>query len=126
VRRVWPLVIVAVLSAFPVAAQESSVADAADRPALLTVRFCSAAGTCRWSSASQRSTKAATQEPFARSSHRRPELHAGVFSPVVMSIEAGLVLPFADRNQIDVWVSHRISGDPDDWFVSAGFVRRLR
>ena len=46
--------------------------------------------------------------------------------PSLMSVEAGLVLPFADRNQIDVWVSHRISGDPDDWFVSAGFVRRLR
>ncbi len=46
--------------------------------------------------------------------------------PNLMSVEAGLVLPFADRNQIDVWVSHRISGDPDDWFVSAGFVRRLR
>jgi hypothetical protein len=27
---------------------------------------------------------------------------------------------------MDVWVSHRFTGDPDDWFVSAGFVRRLR
>ncbi len=46
--------------------------------------------------------------------------------PGLVSVEAGLVLPFAVRNQMDVWVSHRISGDPDDWFVSAGFVRRLR
>jgi hypothetical protein len=46
--------------------------------------------------------------------------------PNLVSVEAGLILPFAHRNQVDVWVSHRISGDPDDWFVSAGFVRRLR
>jgi hypothetical protein len=46
--------------------------------------------------------------------------------PNLVSVEAGLVLPFADRNQFDVWVSHRFPGDPDDWFVSAGFVRRLR
>jgi len=46
--------------------------------------------------------------------------------PNLISIEAGLVLPFAARNQFDVWVNHRIAGDPDRWFVSAGFVRRLR
>jgi hypothetical protein len=46
--------------------------------------------------------------------------------PSLMSVEAGLVLPFAARNQLDVWVSHRVAGDPDRWFVSAGFVRRLR
>ena len=45
--------------------------------------------------------------------------------PSLLSVEAGLVLPFA-RNQFDVWVSHRVTGDPDRWFVSAGFVRRLR
>ena len=46
--------------------------------------------------------------------------------PNLVSVEAGLVLPFAVRNQIDVWVSHRVAGDPVDWFISAGFVRRLR
>jgi outer membrane putative beta-barrel porin/alpha-amylase len=46
--------------------------------------------------------------------------------PGLLSVEGGLVLPFAARNQVDVWVSHRVAGDPDCWFVSAGFVRRLR
>ncbi len=46
--------------------------------------------------------------------------------PSLLSVEGGLVLPFAARNQLDVWVSHRVTGDPDRWFVSAGFVRRLR
>jgi len=46
--------------------------------------------------------------------------------PSLLSIQAGVILPFAQRNQLDVWFSHRVAGDPDDWFVSAGFVRRLQ
>ena len=44
----------------------------------------------------------------------------------VWSIEAGLVRAIGDRHQIDVWVSRRVSGEPDGWFVSGGFIRRLR
>ena len=46
--------------------------------------------------------------------------------PAVVSVETGLVLAVGTQTQIDVWVSNRITGDPDGWFVSAGFVRRLR
>ena len=46
--------------------------------------------------------------------------------PAVVSVETGLVLAVGTETQIDVWVSNRITGDPDGWFVSAGFVRRLR
>ena len=47
-------------------------------------------------------------------------------TPNVWSVEAGFVLPLGVRTQIDVWVSRRVAGGPDDWFVGAGFVRRLR
>ena len=46
--------------------------------------------------------------------------------PKAWSIEAGLVRAIGEKHQIDVWVSRRISGDVDGWFVSAGFIRRLR
>ena len=46
--------------------------------------------------------------------------------PDVWSVEAGVVLPLGVRTQIDVWVSRRVAGGPDDWFLGAGFVRRLR
>jgi hypothetical protein len=46
--------------------------------------------------------------------------------PDVWSVEAGLVRAIGDRHQVDVWVSRRVSGDVDGWFVSAGFIRRLR
>jgi hypothetical protein len=47
-------------------------------------------------------------------------------TPDVWSAEAGLTLPAGPRTQIDVWVSRRVAGGPDDWFIGAGFVRRLR
>jgi hypothetical protein len=47
-------------------------------------------------------------------------------TPDVWSVEAGFTVPVAGRTQIDVWVSRRVAGGPDDWFVGAGFVRRLR
>ena len=262
-RRVWPLVIVAVLSAFPVAAQESSVADAADRPGFAdspvllgrghvqmefgftteheggdpgAVRSFTAPQTelhagvfsrfdvsVSWDgfvSATTPASQSGTEEhdtgyadvrlgtklallhrprldttlityvnapvgstfvtdhysdPTARLAwaiaisdrvdvsgtidlkavrdeddhlHAKPAASAAVSTtltdalngfvglvaepaslhsrPNLVSVEAGLILPFADRNQIDVWVSHRFPGDPEDWFVSAGFVRRLR
>ena len=46
--------------------------------------------------------------------------------PNVWSVEAGLVRAIGERHQVDVWVSRRVSGDIDGWFVSAGFIRRLR
>jgi hypothetical protein len=47
-------------------------------------------------------------------------------TPNVWSVEAGLVLPLGLRTQIDAWVSRRVAGSPDDWFLGAGFVHRLR
>jgi len=47
-------------------------------------------------------------------------------TPDVWSIEGGVLLPLGGRTQIDVWVSRRVAGGPDDWFLGAGFVRRLR
>ena len=47
-------------------------------------------------------------------------------APDVWSVEAGFVLPLRARTQIDVWVSRRVAGGPDDWLVGAGIVRRLR
>jgi hypothetical protein len=47
-------------------------------------------------------------------------------TPDVWSVEAGLTLPAGLRTQIDIWVSRRVAGGPDDWFIGAGFVRRLR
>jgi hypothetical protein len=44
----------------------------------------------------------------------------------VWSAQAGLVFPLGMRHQLDVWVGRHVSGGPDDYFVSAGFVRRLR
>ena len=46
--------------------------------------------------------------------------------PNVWSVEAGLVRAIGERHQVDVWVSRRVSGDVDGWFISAGFIRRLR
>lgn len=46
--------------------------------------------------------------------------------PSLWSIEGGLVLPVGEHTQIDLSGSRRVAGDPGDWFVSAGFVRRLR
>jgi hypothetical protein len=46
--------------------------------------------------------------------------------PDVWSIEGGLMLPIKHLTEIDVWISRRLSGGPDDWAVGAGFVRRLR
>ena len=46
--------------------------------------------------------------------------------PKVWSVEAGLVQAIGDKHQIDVWIGRRVVGDPDDWFISAGFIRRLR
>ena len=46
--------------------------------------------------------------------------------PKVWSIEAGLVRAIGEKHQIDLWVSRRITGDVDGWFISAGFIRRLR
>ena len=46
--------------------------------------------------------------------------------PDVWSVEAGVVRPFGVRTQIDVWASRRLAGGPQDWFLGAGFVRRLR
>ena len=46
--------------------------------------------------------------------------------PNVWSIEAGLVRAVGDRHQIDLWISRRVSGDVDGWFLSAGVIRRLR
>jgi hypothetical protein len=47
-------------------------------------------------------------------------------TPDVLSMEAGLTLSVGIRTQMDVWVSRRVAGGPDDWFIGAGFVRRLR
>ena len=46
--------------------------------------------------------------------------------PKVWSVEAGLVRAIGEKHQIDVSISRRIIGDLDDWFISAGFIRRLR
>ncbi len=47
-------------------------------------------------------------------------------TPGVWSTQAGLELALGTRHQIDFWVSRHIAGGTSDWFVSAGFVRRLR
>jgi hypothetical protein len=31
-----------------------------------------------------------------------------------------------EKHQIDIWVSRRVTGDVNGWFISAGFIRRLR
>ncbi len=46
--------------------------------------------------------------------------------PDVWSIEAGLTLPLGVRSQIDLWVSRRVAGGPENWSVGAGVVRRLQ
>ena len=46
--------------------------------------------------------------------------------PSVWSIETGLVRAIGERQQIDIWISRRIAGDLDGWFISAGFIQRLR
>ena len=46
--------------------------------------------------------------------------------PKAWSVEAGLVRAIGEKHQIDVSMSRRIIGDLDDWFISAGFIRRLR
>jgi len=46
--------------------------------------------------------------------------------PKVWSVEAGLVRAIGEKHQVDVSISRRIVGDLDDWFISAGFIRRLR
>ena len=61
--------------------------------------------------------------PSSASSPSRP-LFAS--RPNVWSVEAGLVRAIGERHQVDVWVSRRVSGDIDGWFISAGFIRRLR
>jgi hypothetical protein len=65
-------VIVAVLSAFPVAAQESSVADAADRPGFADSPVLLGRGHVQIEFGFTTDTKAATQAPCARSPHHRP------------------------------------------------------
>ncbi len=47
-------------------------------------------------------------------------------TPDVWSVETGLVLPLGARTQIDVSVSRRLAGGPDEWFVGGGLVHRLR
>ena len=46
--------------------------------------------------------------------------------PSVVSVETGLVLQVSDRTQLDVWMSNRVAGGPDHWFIGAGYIRRLR
>ena len=46
--------------------------------------------------------------------------------PSVLSIETGLVLQVNDRTQFDIWMSNRVAGGPDHWFIGAGYIRRLR
>jgi Putative MetA-pathway of phenol degradation len=46
--------------------------------------------------------------------------------PNVWSVEAGLVRAIGERHQIDVWVGRHINSDIDSWFISGGFIRRLR
>jgi hypothetical protein len=46
--------------------------------------------------------------------------------PSLMLVETGLVLPIGARNQFDIWISKRVRGDPEDWFISVGYIRRLR
>ena len=46
--------------------------------------------------------------------------------PSLMLVETGLVIPLGARNQIDIWISKRVRGDPQDWFISVGYIRRLR
>lgn len=46
--------------------------------------------------------------------------------PDVWSVEGGLMVPVGRLTQIDVWVSRRVAGGPEDWFLGAGVVRRLR
>ena len=46
--------------------------------------------------------------------------------PKVWSVEAGLVRAIGEKHQIDLSISRRIVGDLDNWFISAGFIRRLR
>jgi hypothetical protein len=46
--------------------------------------------------------------------------------PNVWSVEAGLVRAIGDRHQVDVWLGRHVNGDIDGWFISGGFIRRLR
>ena len=46
--------------------------------------------------------------------------------PSVFSVETGLVLQVNQRTQIDLWMSNRINGSTDHWFIGAGYIRRLR
>lgn len=52
-----------------------------------------------------------------------PELRS---TPSVWSVQGGVEFALGTRHQIDFWVSRHIAGGTRDWFVSAGFVRRLR
>jgi hypothetical protein len=46
--------------------------------------------------------------------------------PTQASVETGLVLPIGARTQVDVWVSRRLVGSPEDWFIGTGYVYRIR
>ncbi len=46
--------------------------------------------------------------------------------PGVWSIEGGLIRAIGDRHQVDLWLGRHINGDIDGWFISGGFIRRLR
>ena len=49
-----------------------------------------------------------------------------VSRPTVFSIEAGLIRAVGDQEQVDVWAGRRVHGDIDGWFISGGFIRKLR
>jgi hypothetical protein len=42
------------------------------------------------------------------------------------SLEAGVVLPLGVRTEVDVSVSRPVAGGPNEWFIGAAIVRRLR
>lgn len=46
--------------------------------------------------------------------------------PSVWSVEGGLVRAIGERHQVDLWLGRHINGDIDGWFISGGFIRRLR
>jgi hypothetical protein len=54
------------------------------------------------------------------------EPHALASRPNVWSVEAGLVRAIGEKHQVDVWLGRRINGDGESWFISGGFIRRLR
>lgn len=54
------------------------------------------------------------------------EPSALVSRPTVLSLEAGLIRAIGDRHQVDVWISRRVHGDIEGWFISGGFIRQLR